>query len=414
MTAWFVIVLLAMTIISGSLSALAAPQQDAMATMTPPASTNQGLSASFAINLFRRIAKDNASKNVLISPYSASTCLSMAYIGAEGGTKEAMAAVLGLNGTDEQILAHAKQTIDSLRKPGGDTILEVADALYASKSVKFKQSFLDACKKHFDAQINSVDFAAPDTLNQINGWANEHTHGKIPQILEQVPSGAVLCLLNAVYFKGMWEKKFSKALTKPQDFHTTDDTVKKVAMMHAERNDFSYAENENFKAVRLPYNDGRLSLYVFLPSNLKPLPLFEAEMTGEKWNEWMKMFHRNKGSLSMPRFKIEDSMELNDPLTKLGMGIAFSKNDANFLEMADPGPDGYLYINQVLQKTCMDVNEEGTEAAAVTSTMMFGGSMNAPIPFNMVVDKPFIVALRDDTTGAVLFMGHIVDPPAAQ
>jgi serpin B len=410
--AWCAVILL---LVTGNTAALCAQDHDAMATISPPASVESAGSSSFAIGLFREIAKDKGNRNVMVSPYSASTCLTMAFIGAEGGTKEAMALALGLKGTDEQILAQAKQAMDSLRNPGGATVLEIANALFANKNIQFKPNYIAACKKYMDPEVNSMDFESPKAVPKINAWASAHTHGKIPTIIKEMTKDDVLCLLNAVYFKGVWEKKFSKAVTKPADFHTADGGVKKVQMMHAQRDDFSYAENENFKAVCLPYNDGRLSMYVFLPSNLKPLSVFEAELTQAKWEDWMRMFHKNKGSLYMPRFKIEDSMVLNNPLAKLGMGIAFEKRDANFLEMADLDPDAYLYISKVLQKTFMEVNEEGTEAAAVTATMMtYGGGMAEPrIPFAMIVDKPFIVAIRDETTGAVLFIGHIVDPPPA-
>lgn len=371
--------------------------------------------SGFAVNLFREVAKECPKENVLVSPFSVATCLTMAYAGADGGTRDAMARVLGLSGSDEEVFAAAKEVLDSLRRPGSDTKLDIANALFGAKAVKFKDKFLGTNKTSFDAEVSAVDFTSQDTLTKINSWVAQQTHDKIKSILHRLDPKMILVLVNAIYFKGSWEHPFSKTLTKPADFHLLDGGTKKVAMMSMSRSNFQFLENEDFQAVSLPYADKRLSMYIFLPSNIKPMSEFEAQLTQEKWEELVSRFQTNPGDLKMPRFKIEDELTLNAALEQMGMGIAFQQQNANFLEMAELTQDEYLYISDVLHKTFMEVNEEGTEAAAATAiTMMRGTGMAVRrAPFRMVVDRPFIVAIRDNRTGALLFMGHVVDPPDA-
>lgn len=371
--------------------------------------------SGFALNFFREVAKQRPRENLLVSPVSVATCVTMAYAGADGGTKEAMARVLGLSGSDEQVFAAAKEVLDSLRKPGSDTKLEIANALFGSKFVKFKDKFVTTNKTSFDAEVSVVDFTSPATLTKINSWVAQQTHDRIKTILSGLDPKMILVLINAIYFKGSWEHPFSKTLTKPADFHLLDGGTKKVSMMSMSRSDFQFLENEDFQAVSLPYADKRLSMYIFLPSNIKPMSEFEAQLSPAKWEELVSRFQTNPGELKMPRFKVEDDLTLNGALQQMGMGIAFQQKNANFLEMAELTEEEYLYISDVLHKTYMEVNEEGTEAAAVTAITMARGSGMAvrKVPFRMVVDRPFIVAIRDNRTGSLLFIGHVVDPPAA-
>ncbi|MFN8658775.1 MAG: serpin family protein [Candidatus Obscuribacterales bacterium] len=367
---------------------------------------------TFPVDLFRETAKGKSDKNVLVSPFSAATALTMAYAGSEGGTREAMARVLGLPAEDEKAYAAQKALLDSLSKPGDATILEIANALFGNQSVKFKEAFLSVNKKYFDCEVSSLDFSAPASLAKINSWVSEKTHAKIPTIIQSVDPKSVLFLINAVYFKGTWAQKFEKALTKQAPFKMADGSVKNVSMMNSVRKDFRYLQTDDFQAVALPYADGRLSLYVILPINIKPLNIFEAEMTQEKWNEWLGKFANSPGSLAMPRFKIDDDMLLNDPLSQMGMGVAFQPKSANFVEMVDQGDDQEIFISKVIQKTFMDVTEDGTEAAAATVVAMPRG-LSIPDkkrPFYMTVDHPFIVAIVDETTRATLFIGHVADP----
>jgi serpin B len=375
-------------------------------------------SASFPLQFFQQVAKEHPSDNVLVSPFSVSTALSMTYSGAAGDTKRVMANVLGVPlsklGLVEEVAAKSKIVSDSLRKAGTNTQLEIANALFGEKSIKFKPDFLSMNKQYFDAEITALDFKAPDSLKVINGWVSEKTHGKIPTIIEQIGDDAILYLINAIYFKGTWANKFEKSATKPADFTLLDGTTKKVSMMHMSRDDFRYFESKDVQIINLPYSDGRLSMYVVLPAKGTKISAFEAGLTKEKWDEYMMSTFKRDGKLGLPRFKIEDKMTLKDVLCKMGMEVAFDQGKADFSEMADV--QQRIYISQVFHKTFMEVNEEGTEAAAATAVEMSIASamMNPPPPFEMIVDRPFLLALRDNQTDSTLFMGRVANPPDAQ
>lgn len=365
--------------------------------------------SNFPFKLYQQIAKEQPKRNLLISPLSISTALSMTYSGAAGDTKKALASTLDFaDGRDAAVAADAKKMMESLQNPGGGTKLEIANGLFGEKKVQFKPNFLTSSKQNFNAGLKSLDFSAPTAVNEINSWVSEKTHGKIPSIIEQLNPNAVLFLINAIYFKGSWEHKFEKAETKPHDFVTAGGAKKKVQMMNMDRSDFQYMENDQFQAVNLKYADKRLSLYVFLPKQGKTLDAFDAAFTQKNWNAWRSQFHKSDGHVGLPRFKVEDKLELEKPLTALGMGVAFDQKKAEFPGMANFN----LFITRVIHKTFMEVNEEGTEAAAVTGIEMAptSAAMNPKPPFRMIVDRPFFIALHDKQTDKILFAGHITQP----
>jgi len=371
----------------------------------------QDKGSSFPFRLYQKVAKERTKSNLLISPLSVSTALSMTYPGAAGETRKALSDVLNFAGADDATVgARAKSTLDSLRKPGGGTKLEIANALFGEKRVKFKQPFLDADKTNFDAEIQSLNFASPEAVTTINSWVSAKTHGKIPTIIDKIGEDAILYLINAIYFKGTWEHKFDKSQTTDEDFSTAAGGTKKVKMMNMHRSDFQYFKTDDFQAVNLKYADKRLSMSIFLPNAGKSLSAFEAEFTQENWDDWRRNFFKHAGQIGLPRFKIEDKMTLNDPLAAIGLAIAFDQNKADFSKMAEVAQR--VFISDVIHKTFMEVNEEGTEAAAVTAVTMAATSapMHRVEPFRMIMDKPFFIVLSDDKTGEILFAGHIAQP----
>lgn len=365
--------------------------------------------SNFPFRLYQELAKEQPKRNLLISPLSVSTALSMTYSGSAGATKKALASTLDLaDPSDASVSADAKKMMDSLQNPGGGTKLEIANGLFGDKTVQFKQTFLASSKQNFYAGLKTLDFSSPASTNDINSWVSEKTHGKIPSILEQINPNAVLYLINAIYFKGSWEHQFEKGETRPQDFVTASGDKRKVQMMNMDRSDFQYLENEQFQSVNLKYADKRLSLYVFLPKQGTTLSAFDASFTQKNWDAWKSQFRKSEGHLGLPRFKIEDKLELVKPLTALGLGIAFDSKRAEFPNMANVN----LFITRVIHKTFMEVNEEGTEAAAVTGIEMAptSAAMNPKPPFKMIVDRPFFVLLHDKQTGKILFAGHVTQP----
>lgn len=371
-----------------------------------------GSGNSFPFRLYLQIAKDNDKANVLISPLSVSTALSMTYPGAAGDTKEALAQVLNFppSATDEAINQQNKDDLDSLRQQVAGTKLEIANALFGEMRVTFKQPFIDANKKYFDSEVRSLDFKAPESVDTINTWVSNKTHEKIPKILDKIGADAILYLINAIYFKGTWMHKFEKSATQEADFNTADGATKKVQMMQMSRDDFRYLENDQFQAINLPYADDRLSMYVFLPKTDSSLQAFESKLDQASWDQWISQFRKHEGQLILPRFKIDQSMELKQPLSDLGLAVAFDENKADFSNMAETLER--VFMSRVIHKTFMEVNEEGTEAAAVTAIEMSttSAAFNPVPPFRMVVDRPFFLALHDQKTGKILFAGHIAIP----
>lgn len=363
---------------------------------------------TFPFDMYKNLAATKGKENFLISPYSISTALTMTYTGAVGATKEAMAKVLCLSGkNDEEIKNQAKTDIESLSKVEKGTILEIANALFANKNINFKKDFLDENKKYFDAGTQSMDFSAAESLDKINGWVSEKTHKKIEKILDKVSGDAILYLINAIYFKGTWQDQFKKSDTKDRDFHKVDGTKNKVPMMSLNRT-FSYMENPDCKAVFLPYKDTRFGLYIFLPAS--KLDQFENSLDQKSFEKMTSLFRSRPGTLKLPRFKMEDSMKLKDSLCKLGMEEAFDPKMADFSAMTNEKER--VFINEVIHKTFMEVNEEGTEAAAVTAVEMCMTSARTEpeTPFEMTCDRPFFIALQDRQTQKLLFLGHVVNP----
>jgi len=293
----------------------------------------------------------------------------------------------------------------ALTNPDAKVQLAIANSLWARKGVVFKEDFLKRNGDFFGATTTEVDFSNPNASNIINGWVEKNTQGKIKTIVpDKIPRDMVLYLINAIYFKGEWATKFVKGRTANAPFFLLNGTKKTVPLM-TQSASFPYFKGKDFEAVALPFGGGRMSMYVFLPAESSNLDAFCKQLSAENWEKWMKQFHTMEGDLWLPRFKSEYEKTLNDSLKALGMGIAFDPSQADFSGMRSP-PD--LFISEVKHKTFVEVNEEGAEAAAVTSVGMRVTSV--PERFVLRVDRPFFCAIRDSKTGAVLFMGVIVEP----
>lgn len=229
-------------------------------------------------------------------------------------------------------------------------------------------------------------------------------------MVDRIDPEIILFLINAIYFKGQWQVEFEKNKTKDDVFKLAGGHQKKLPMMF-QSGRYNYHKGEDFQAVALPYGTGRVSMYVFLPDEHRTLDQFERDLTPGNWESWMRDFRVVPGDLTLPRFKIEYEADLNDILKALGMAEAFDPMRANFSGIAEPNLGDRIYISRVKHKTFAEVNEEGTEAVAVTSVEM--GLTSVPQPqekFIMKVDRPFFFAIRDNGTGVVLFMGSVADP----
>ena len=363
----------------------------------------------FGFDLFNEIRKIEEDKNIFISPLSISIALAMTLNGASGETEQAMANTLHLQGLGSEAINPGYAGLrQALQVADPKVILTIANSLWARQDVPFKQDFLQRNTQFFGAEISTLDFTDPNTLPTINQWVNTNTNGKITKILDEINPDMVLFLINAIYFKGTWQTEFDPSHTRDGTFYLTTGDEKQIPMM-TRTGDYPYYENyeAKFQAISLPYGDGRMSMYIFLPYPESDINTFLEGLNTENWERWVSQLRDQEVFLSMPKFKLEYKKTLNNPLQSLGMGIAFAPGLADFSQMADLEALGKnLYIGEVLHKAVVEVNEEGTEAAAVTSV----GIRATSAPPAFMANRPFFFAIRDNETKTVLFMGTVMDP----
>ncbi|MFN3927974.1 MAG: serpin family protein [Pseudanabaenaceae cyanobacterium] len=360
----------------------------------------------FSLNLFQRTVNGSSNQNVFISPTSAQLALSILYNGAEGQTKLQMTNLLLPRNLALDIFnTQSSQLIKSLTSDPSIT-LQIANSVWIKQEFPVKPSFIDRSRKFFNALIAVRNFDDPLLPIEINRWVSDRTNNKITKMVDQITRDDRIIILNAIYFKGTWARKFNKNLTQPEPFQLATGTTKTVSMMRQDGS-FFYLENDLFQAVRLPYGQGRFSMLVFLPkSNQTPAKLVQS-LSQENWQLWLRQFRASDGSLSLPRFRMEYEIKLNDILQQMGMVDAFRGSLANFQGLTD----GRVFVSLVKQKTFIEVNEEGTEAAGTTQINVSVTSARPPMNrFQMVVDRPFLIAIYDQQTDSILFLGAIYDP----
>ncbi|HEQ99321.1 MAG TPA: serpin family protein [candidate division Zixibacteria bacterium] len=260
-------------------------------------------------------------------------------------------------------------------------------------------------RKYFDSRVEGINLDAEESIDIINNWVSEKTNGKITEIISYpVHPNIMLYLINAIYFKGTWTYEFDPERTSPMPFHITAEKDTTVDMMY-QKNEFTILENEDFRAVELPYGDENFAMTAILPAEDKTPNDIIKTLTSEKWGDWSDSFDTEEVRLYLPKFKMRYSKTMNDPLASMGMGVAFDMDAADFSGME---PEGELFISRVLHKTFVQVDEEGTEAAAVTAVEMMTKAM--PQSKEIRFDRPFVFVIHEKTTGAIIFMGKIMQP----
>ena len=358
----------------------------------------------FGFKLLSEVVGQSDGGNVFISPLSVSIALGMTYNGTAGTTEEGMRACLEFGDlTREEINQGYKDLIELLCNMDPRVTMEVANSIWYRQGFEVLQAFIDIMTTYFDALVTAVDFTDPGTKDVINAWVAEKTHDKIKEIIKETYADMVMILINAIYFKGTWTYEFDPQDTRDGTFHAVggDKTVK-MMNMHGE---LRYQETADFQAVDLPYGHELFSMTVFLPKGDKGVDDIIAMLTDQNWAAWMAGFAEQEVDLALPRFELEYEKKLNDVLKALGMQDAFDPLAADFSGIK---PDHDMWISEVKHKTYVKVNEEGTEAAAVTSVTVVD---TAAGPF-MNVDRPFLFVIHDRNSQAMMFMGKIVDPPS--
>jgi serine protease inhibitor len=363
---------------------------------------------TFAFNLLKELSREQPGASIFVSPYSAATALQMAANGAAGRTKVEMQQVLETtNLTTSELNDAVKAAAGLLNPKDTNVILTTANALWYRQGATLKPGFVAANRDFFSSTVEALDFGnAHKAEEEINQWASGQTHGRITGIADgMITPSTDLILANAIYFKGKWLDPFDKKLTKKRPFHPAAGAVTHLPMMTMSKK-FTYRKSSSYQAVRLPYIGDDLAMYVFLPDpGLSPMKLLQI-LNGNKWrNVTMPGFNEQEGTVVLPKFKLENTLELNQPLEALGMKEALNQRQADFSGMfSDPH-----YISEVRQKAFVEVSEEGTEAAAVTTigAATMGIKMNPPKPFEMIVDRPFLFVIVDSRSGMILFMGVV-------
>jgi serpin B len=361
----------------------------------------------FGLALFETLRQESPQSNVLISPASVAIALTMTYNGAAGDTQAAMAEVLRLQGMDIQTINQANQALQEYWASADPAIeLAVANSLWYNQDLPVHADFIERMQAVYQAEVAALDFTNPAAKATINDWVKGQTRDRIPTIVDNIPADQLMFLINAVYFKGDWTQAFDPELTEDRPFTLLDGSdIQHPGMI--QQGDYLYLETDQFQAVSLPYGEEALSFEVILPAEGVALEEFYQQLTPENWQTWMSQLRSRPGSLQLPRFQFAYEADLIPALKALGMEVAFT-DSADFSGLTPLA----AAINQVRHKTFIDVTEEGTEAAAVTSIGIMPTSIPAQPdpPFQMEVDRPFLVAIRDRQTGALLFLGSVVDP----
>ena len=357
---------------------------------------------AFAFDLLREATRAlSPDSNAFLSPLSAAMALSMALNGANGETWTAMRAALRLDGMQEADIDQGyRELLALLRGLDSRTEMRVANSIWGPSTLPLEAAFTEAGRTFFEAEVATLDFGSPEALTAINGWVDRATSGRIPRLLEEVSPQEVLFLINAIYFKGKWRTAFDVRDTRAAPFRGADGR-ERVAQLMGLKDELRYDETEAYQAVDLLYGNGAFAMTVLLPkAGWSPAQLLAA-LDPQSWSALASRFEERDVALLLPRFRVEYGRKLKEDLAALGMGIAFDAS-ADFSRIADVAPDR-LYITRVDQKTFVEVNEEGTEAAAATAVGV--GRTSAPVPVEMRVDRPFAFAIRERLSGAVLFLG---------
>jgi serpin B len=382
--------------------------------LTPSETELVSRGGGFAFSLFREIARQSsADSNLFVSPLSVGMALGMAYNGAAGTTQTAIQTALGLDGLSQGEVNRAyRGVIDLLRGLDPRVDFTLANSIWYRQDFTFEPAFLDTCQAYFDAAVRGLDFSSPAAAPTINGWVSDRTHGRIPAIVpDPIPSDIVMYLINAVYFKGTWVTQFDKARTAPGAFTLASGATVPVPMMrYADAAWVRVATDSAVQVLDLRYGGGAFSMTIVMPRDAGGMAALVDRLTVAQWDAWIAALDSAKAVVVMPKFTVGYKLRMNDVLAALGMGVAFvpcpgAPDCADFTRMR---PVRDLFISEVMHKAWVDVNEEGTEAAAATSV---GVGVTAA-PAAILVDRPFLFAIRERFSGTILFLGRMMHPAA--
>ncbi|HEY4196596.1 MAG TPA: serpin family protein [Mucilaginibacter sp.] len=362
---------------------------------------------AFTFNLFKTVQAGNSSNNtnnVFLSPLSVSFALGMTANGAKGATLDGIKSTLDFSGfTQDEMNSYYDHLITDLPKLDPQTTLNIANSIWYRQGFSVLPQFITTDSSYFHATIQGLDFNNPSSTDVINGWVNKQTNGKIPSIVGQISPGDVMYLINAIYFKSIWNTKFDASQTHPASFYTPDGSTVQASFMKGTVN-YNFFADDKATVVELPYINNKYSMVIMYPNGSNTLNNAISSMDTANWNHYVNNMHAVNGLVNMPKFKFSYSILLNDALSQLGMGNAFS-GSADFTGINSAGG---LQITKVQHKAFVAVDESGTEAAAVTSvTIGLTAVLNPPV---ITIDHPFLFVIREMKSGLILFEGTVNNP----
>jgi serpin B len=388
---------------------VAAPAAGEVAQPTRPLTSAERSTVSsandFAFQAFDKLRTATPDDNMCISPLSISAALTMAYNGADGSTKAAMKQTLGFQPLTDTEINEAYRSLFALL--GGldpQVTFTWGNSIWYGQQYRLQAPFVQANQQYFGATVQPVAFGVPATTGAINNWVSTQTRGKIATILDATTPDDVMYLLNALYFKGAWTYRFNPQNTRPGAFTLENGRRVTTDFMSLSTGRYRRYQDAQQQVIDLPYGNRRFSMSFVVPQGQSTLASVAARLTRAQLNAWLAAADSTGLELRLPKFRFAYEKGLSAMLTQLGMGEAFSGR-ANFSRMLDGGPSN-LSISEVLHKTYLEVNEEGTEAAAVTSV----GMVTTSLPPVVSVDRPFLFVVREKSSGAILFIGQLMNP----
>ncbi len=360
-----------------------------------------------ACDLYQKLRLANEGRNLFFSPFSVSTALAMTYSGAAGETERQMAAALRFTLPQQRLHPAFSALLDDLNGAKGYE-LAIANRLWGQKNYPFRKEFLAGIDARYRGGFEQVDYQndAEGARRTINRWVEAETRGKIRDLLRKpdIKPLTRLVLTNAIYFKGNWSARFDPRNTVAGQFAREDGASVSTPLM-TQKGKFPYLREKEFEMLELPYAGGRLSMLVLLPNRGVPLDRVEAQLSSARLRSWRSGMEETDVRLFLPRFRTAARFELNAPLDSLGMKDAFDEDRADFSGITKKKG---LYISKVIHKAFVDVNEEGTEAAAATAVVMSTKSIGMEVRFR--ADRPFVFAIVDRESESVLFLGRLMNP----
>jgi serine protease inhibitor len=366
----------------------------------------------FGLRLLSQLVQEQPhNRNFVVSPVSVQLALAMAYAGAEGATAAAMADTLGWSGTSREQLLELQSALQaSLKNPGSDVVLRIANAVWVDEGAKLQPTYAQAIEQGFGSEIFSRSFRGSGLVGEINRWVDRQTLGKITQILTEPPPPP-LCLVDAVYFKAPWKSPFESRSNARQPFFLQDGRQVDVVMMRNQAF-LAHSKTDAFEAVRLPYAGDRFGLVLLLPKSESTVQALIERLADRPWSELDQGFQEARCDLTIPKFRVDYEAQLQMSLKQLGMAAAFDPAVADFRRMLED--ESPLYIQSVIHKTFLRVDEAGSEAAAVTAVVMPRAALPEQNAVKLVFDRPFVFAIVDQTSHTILFAGILGDPEGTQ